>query len=574
MQYSRRRFLRNASLATSGLVASSFISPWYQARASGGAPAARNPLRFPPVFSGGDLVSQITTTNIWPDLTTTVWTYGGSYPGPTIRVRRGELFTARLVNNLPEPTNIHWHGLLVPSDMDGHPSQLVAPGATREFAFTVDQRAGTYWYHPHAHMLTARQAYLGMAGFFIVDDPVHDSLGLPTGEFDVPLAIQDREFIDTRQLEYDPTPDQLMTGLLGNVMLVNGVAEAYHEVSRDLYRFRLLNGANGRVMKIGFDSSAPFQLIGSDAGLLDKPYRVTSLMLGPGERAEILVDFSTLQVGSSATLWTLPYDNAPDFRWQGWGMDIVRFDVTRDSRANASIPQQLIPIEPLVPAAGSRTRYFQLAMVHQIPAMRHVINGREYDLERIDERVSSGAVEHWDFFNSSDEPHPMHLHGAQFQITQRDGAPSDDPKDKGWKDVVLVQAQQTVRVVVQFAEHEGLFVAHCHNLEHEDTGMMINFLIEPPAGVDDDNDDASELEAVWPNPAVDVIRVAFTVRTPTEASLRIIDMRGAVVATHALGPIGAGRYVERIPLGRLASGRYLIQLDKGSEQPQLKFTKT
>ena len=483
MNPSRRHFIEKLSTLSAGALLIGSGPPWTERLRAGekSTLAVGNALQIPPLFPGGDFVAGIVETNIWPDRPSSVWTYGGSYPAPTIRIRRGDQFTARLINQLPEPTNIHWHGLLVPADMDGHPMDMVEPGASRSFAFHAEQAGGTFWYHPHVHGSTAKQVFLGMAGLFIIEDEDEEGIGLPSGEFDIPLLLQDKRENPERTITYEPEMQDLMTGMIGGTMLANGTPDAYLDVSRDLYRFRILNASNGRIMKLALDDGSPFHLIANDGGLLDQPYPVDMLWLGPAERVEILIDFSSRTEGSSVTLLTLPFDEAPEETWQGWGMDIVRFDITGPPKTTSTIPLAMRPIQLLTESQAIQSRGMQLSMIHAHPDMFHLINGEVYDMNRIDERVEAGSIEMWQFINVSDEPHPMHIHGAQFQILER--GRELDAKDKGWKDTVIVDLFEQMKVMVKFADHPGLFVAHCHNLEHSETGMMIN------VEIDDDSTD-------------------------------------------------------------------------------------
>lgn len=475
MNRSRRRALRTLSLISAGTIVAGLSGPT-SARLLASprrAGAVGNRLRIPPTIDGGDIVAQTIETTIWPDRPSTVWTLGESFPPPTIRIRRGDPFSARLINQLTEPTNIHWHGLLVPADMDGHPMHLVAPGAERSFAFTIDQPGGTFWYHPHAHGSTAKQIHLGMAGILLVEDDDDEMLGLPSGPFDIPILLQDKRENAERTITYAPSMPDLMTGMIGGTMLANGTPDAYHEVSRDVYRVRLVNASNGRVLALALDDGSTFHQIASDGGLLDRPYPLTELRLGPGERTELLIDFSNREIGSSVRLISREYDSPPDETWQGWGMDIIRFDVNAPAERSFTMPETLRPMEMLTGSMVTVDREISLTAIHQHPSMSHRINGKEYDMNRVDLQIAPGAIERWTFNNVTDEPHPMHIHGALFQVASRTGGPLD-ARHRGWKDTVVVEPFEQMTILIRFAEHEGLFVAHCHNLEHAETGMMMN----------------------------------------------------------------------------------------------------
>jgi FtsP/CotA-like multicopper oxidase with cupredoxin domain len=361
--------------------------------------------------------------------------------------------------------------------MDGFPTDLVPAGASRDFVVPILERAGTYWYHPHPDGQTARQVYLGMAGFLIVEDAAEAGLGLPAGERDVPLLLQDRRSFPDGSVTYAPTVMDLMSGYLGDVALVNGTPEAFLSVSASRYRLRLLNGANARVFRLGFSDGRTFHVIGTDGGLLQRPVPSTSADLGPGERLEILVDFSALAVGSSVSLGSLPFRVPGGMGMgmmgggtQGTELPLLRFDVDRPGAASA-VPERLVAADLPDPAAAKAR---QISMPPF--AGGFLINGRSFAADRIDFRARRDATELWDVVNPSSEPHPFHVHAARFRVLERSGG-APGVTDLGSKDTVLVWPGETVRVAVRFGPWAGRYVLHCHNLEHEDAGMMSAFEI-------------------------------------------------------------------------------------------------
>ncbi len=458
------------------------------------------PFRQPSVWNGSGISASTTTLDV-QGAPVQAWAMGSSVLAPTIRVPKGAAFSVQLQNQLAMETNIHWHGLTVPSTMDGHPKDVVKTGGTFTYAFPVFDRAGTYWYHPHPHKNTARQTYMGMAGLFIVDDPAEASLNLPSGEFDVPLVLQDKRFQQVKRFVYAPSMADVMTGYLGDTMFVNGAPVPYLDVENGLYRFRVLNAATARVMKLGFENGMVFHVIGTDGGLIDAPQQVTSVMLSPGERVEILVNFASIALGGSALFqtqeFTLPAAPASQSGMngmtmsaykQGMAMPIMRFNVKRQTTRQTTIPQALTPIERISAAQATKTRTFTLNMemvsleggatphggTNGGEMMRHTINGKLFAMERIDEKITFGTTEIWEFQNKGDEPHPMHVHGTQFQVLSRSGG-ALAPVDMGWKDTVLVNPNESARVILRFDKYRGIYLVHCHNLEHEDDGMMQNF---------------------------------------------------------------------------------------------------
>lgn len=483
MRIDRRRFIRQSVEASVGALAMSAVAqPLRAAFTSLATEAGRrsgNPLRIPPTFEGAEIVAAQGMQDVWPGQPTPVWTLGGTYPGPTVRSRTGDRLTIRLRNDLPEETIIHWHGHVLPHDMDGHPMDAIAPGATYEFDFEVINRAGTYWYHPHPHGRTAPQVYMGMAGFFIVSDDEEQALDLPRGEFDIPILVHDRRSAVSHTFEYAPTETDRLNGLLGDVMLANGTPDAYHEVSADLYRVRILNGSNARIMRLGFESGKAFYVIGSDGGLLDKPYSVDSLFLGPAERVELLIDFASHSIGESLQFWALSWGSGTVQPSQpGFAFPIIRFDVARPGITNAAVPAALATIERLDPALAARTRVW-LLQTSPLPrkGKYHWINGSVFEMERVDAGVRAGDIEIWELQNTHIMPHPIHIHGVQFQVIERIGKGPIEPRDLGWKDTIIVWGEETVRIIMRFAPYRGVYLIHCHNLEHEDGGMMLNFEI-------------------------------------------------------------------------------------------------
>lgn len=425
-----------------------------------------------------------------------------SVPGPTIRVPRGEEFAARIQNQLDEPLVLHWHGLLAPERMDGHPRDQVGAGQGYTVRFPVRQRAATCWYHSHTDQRTAEQAYRGVAGLFIVEDPTERALGLPAGDHDIPLAFTDKRVNAQQQLVYAPTMMDRMSGYIGDVMLVNGTPDAWLSVDRGLYRFRLLNGSNARICKVGFADGKSFKVLATDGGLLPAPVEVSSLMLAPGQRIEVLVDFGSYGVGSSVVLRSLSFATGGGMSMggpsQGSAIDLVRFYVDGSAAEGRLVPETLGPFARLQESDAKRTRIFTLAM----SGMIHTINGKLYDGRRIDFSVPFGDVEMWEYRNTGTEPHPMHAHGGQCQVLSRNSTTSLAPEDTGWKDTVIVNAGETVRVLIRFDAHPGVYVHHCHNLEHEDSGMMHNFEVLAPPSLEIERQ-GSELRVSWSTSADD-----------------------------------------------------------------------
>jgi blue copper oxidase len=457
--------------------------------------------------------------DILPGGETRVWQYQGSllqgppntlqtlpdsYLGPILRLRRGQILRVQFENLINEPSITHWHGLSVPDEMDGHPRHAIKHGERYTYEFPILNRAGTYWYHPHPHQRTGPQAYYGLAGLLIVSDDEEAALGLPSGEFDLPLVIQDRLFDSQNQLDYAANP---MTGFIGDQILVNGQVDYVLEAAAAPYRLRLLNGSNARIYKLAWDDETPSTVIATDGGLLEKPVQRDYVTLAPGERVELYADFSADPVGTQRRLVSLAFEGGGGGMGgmmggsaaglpQGVKMDVLRLEITRAGQAGPGLPDRLtLPgfFSEQDAVNSRRPRRFDLTM-----HMAGLINGRAFEMDSFasDEVVRLGDLEVWEFANlgggmgmmgGSDQPHPMHVHGVQFQVLERrlEGGSrrayntlSDGFVDSGWKDTVLVMPGETVRLLVKFDHYAGLYLYHCHNLEHEDGGMMRNYRVE------------------------------------------------------------------------------------------------
>lgn len=484
---SRRSFLARSATTTAALIASPLGKPRHPVFAD--APRPGNPLRIPPTWDHSPLTAAPSAIEVWPGQPISLLAVNGSVPAPTIRVRRWHRFAARVENRLAEDLVIHWHGILSPASMDGNPRDAVPSGQGYNVDFPIRQPAGTYWYHAHTDRLTGRQVYLGLAGFFIVEDPAERRFHLPSGDHDLPLLMQDKRTHGTMHIAYEPDEMDIATGFLGDAVFVNNTPEAYLSVDQGLYRLRLLNGSNARVFRLGFHDERPFHLIANDAGLLPAPVEVTTVMLAPGQRAEILVDFRGHTLGDAADLLSHPFEGGghgggedggggeEHVPPQGAEMPVMTFYVDRRNTGGGVIPRRLAHFHAYNPAHARRKRVFNL----EVDGLLHPINGALFDINRTDFTVPFGELELWEYVNHSDEFHPMHPHGALLQVLERHGLDTLPPEDTGWKDTVLVHPNETVRVLIRYHSYPGPYVHHCHNLEHEDNGMMQNLAALPPS---------------------------------------------------------------------------------------------
>jgi FtsP/CotA-like multicopper oxidase with cupredoxin domain len=472
---SRRAFVRTVSaaggaFATTGLLGScdtepvgphDHHAPPADPAGARGTPATRNRLYLPSVVSPAGLLLTAApgTVVIATGKNTTAWCYNGRLPGPTIQAMRGEEASITFTNQLDQASITHWHGLVVDHLNDGHPHQVVGKGASYSYAFTVDQRAALHWYHPHPHMTTGEQVYRGLAGAFVVRDAVDtgtatNPLGLPSGAYEVPLVIRDVSLDSGGALQFSGKA----SGFWGKTPLVNGTMNPYLPVDRAVYRLRVLNGCNARVLRLAL-SAGSFTLVGNDGGLLDAPYGISEITLSGGERADLLVDARGLAAGAAVMLRDLD---------TGWDvLQLLGTGLAAGAGAGTIPTGALSTITPL--GAPLRTRRFTFDGMTRI-------NGKPYDMDAIEFTVPFGEVERWVFVTNGNGPHPVHVHGTHFQVVSRTGGRAQTYAwEKGWKDTVLVNDGETVEVLVRFDGFRGIYVMHCHQLAHEDAGMMANF---------------------------------------------------------------------------------------------------
>ncbi len=453
----------------------------------------------------------------------TVENLSGTYLAPTLHFQTGQKVRIYLKNNLPSESILHWHGLHVPSKMDGNPMYAINNGETFVYEFEILNRAGTYWYHAHTHSVTAKQVYSGLAGLIIVSDKKEQALALPKGQYDVPIVIQDRSFDRNNQLQYSNHMMQRMQGFLGDQIMINGQPDFVLPVENRSYRLRLLNGSNSRIYKLAWDDGSPVTIIGTDGGLIEKPETMPYVMLAPAERRELWIDFSKKSIGTELTLRSIPFEGAAmhgGMMGRGGGMGggmmggrrgmggmmsggslpaggdypVLKVKIVKKARSNDTLPKRLTPITPLRLGDAENVknpRKIALSMRH----MSALLNGRSYKMNDIrpDEVIPVNSLQLMQFDNGYHGghgmamPHPMHLHGEQFQVIKREvnirhqhshATVAEGLVDNGWKDTTLVMPGERVTFLKPFNDFKGLFMYHCHNLEHEDMGMMRDYLIK------------------------------------------------------------------------------------------------
>jgi suppressor of ftsI/bilirubin oxidase len=448
---------------------------------------------------------------------------GRTFLNPVLRARTGTAVRAKFWNALEDMSIIHWHGFKVDSNNDGHPHYAVAGGATYDYQYVIANRAALYWYHPHPHRLTGKQVYLGLAGLYLIEDDeeleLQRALDLRFGVTDVPLVLQDKRLDEAGNPVFAPTSAERFAGLVGSQVLVNLTPRPHFHAATRIHRFRILNASNARIYRLAFRHGArlvDYTVIGGDGGLLDRPRAVQEAFLAPAERLDILLDLRDTARGDVVSLVSLPFDpmhrEAESTRGEsavhgehaahgghgeatahggevpdGAEIELMRIVVNRRVAYDRRVPSSLSRIEPLRPD-GSPPRPITLDQKNGIWR----INGRTYVGHETPIVVKRGAIETWAIRNvPRSMPHPVHIHGFQFQLLDRSESPEQQLRlavtqtglaatDLGWKDTVLVWPGETVRIVTDFSHPflgDQVYMVHCHNLEHEDGGMMLNLKV-------------------------------------------------------------------------------------------------
>lgn len=470
---------------------------------------------------------------------TRVWGYAAQYPGPTIEAQQGVPVQVHWENNLPTshllPVDFTLHGAMPPapavravphlhgsrteSMYDGMPENWFLPGASARYRYRNEQRAATLWYHDHADGLTRLNVYAGLAGFYLLRDAEEARLNLPSGDYEIPLMLQDRTLGEDGKLLYVPTDEAgqpLPPGVwgpecYGELPVINGVIYPYLEVEPRAYRFRLLNAANARFFNLFLNAAGPgspfpvlkeFQQIGTDGGLLGQPAALSRLLLAPGERADLIVDFRGLD-GKEVIL-----SNDAPAPYPGWDAqtsthaaltELMQFRVTRPLRPGApafSMPS-LPPLEKLREADVKVTRDLVITaeMDSTGKGMSMLLDGKPYNAP-VTEIARLGSVEKWRFINPTDDSHPIHLHLVHFQILNRQGFDTKgysrgqvqlvgivrppETNEAGWKDTAVVHPGEVLTLLIRFDGFPGRYMYHCHVLEHGDNDMMRPFLVIAP----------------------------------------------------------------------------------------------
>jgi spore coat protein A, manganese oxidase len=439
---------------------------------------------------------------------TGMWGFGGAFPGPTFDLRSGQEVLVEWANELPHKHFLpidhtlhgaeadqpevravaHLHGGKVPPESDGYPEDWVVPGNSRVYHYPNQQDAAMLWYHDHAMGINRLNIFAGLVGAYILRDNTEDELRLPQGAYEIPLVICDRMFDKQGQLYYpvsDKPEQPWIPEFFGDTSLINGKLFPFVEVEPRRYRFRVLNASNGRFYRLSLSNKIPFHLIGTDQGLVSAPVSIEKVMIAPGERVDLIVDFKE---AAGANI-VVNDEFVPLWQFRVSNVKVMDHSV---------LPTLLRRIEKLQEPAAVKTRLLSLDEIDDLVQnpVRMLLNGKAWH-DPVTETPQLNSTEIWSFINPTDDSHPIHLHLVKFQILDRrtienfaylshqevrftGPAVPPDPDEVGWKDTVRAHPGMVTRIIARFEGYPGRYVWHCHILEHEDNEMMRPYEVRPP----------------------------------------------------------------------------------------------
>jgi len=510
----------------------------------------QNALLIPPALSGATFNLNVLadSTEFFPGHKTPTYGINGNILGPTLILNKGDNITLNVNNHLSTTTTMHWHGIHVPAYADGGPHQIIQPGATWSPSFTIMNDAGTYWYHPHGLNKTDIQVSKGLAGLIIVKDSTEATLNLPRtyGVDDFPLIVQTKCF--------DVLYQTAIATMFDTVPMVNATINPFLNTPAQVVRLRLLNGSSDRSYMFGFSNNMNFHLIATDGGLIPAPLQLNRIRLSPGERAEILVDFSTLQ---GQTINIMNYGSEipagiigaltvgsgmaqiPDYNLNplnGADFNLLQIIVGAPT-ANPviTIPSSLTTLSPWNTSSSNRTRTITFSPknmgMQDMVEGPFTMNGHQFSMDTINDTTYLNHIEVWTLNNQTLVAHPFHIHDVQFFITDVNGGPAP-AYEAGRKDVVLVMPQQTVSFITKFEDFADTipYMYHCHLLHHEDDGMMGSFVVLDSA-LRSINDIKQKTFSYYPNPVTgDNLTVEFS-ENNGPVQFKVVNTLGQFVLT-------------------------------------------
>lgn len=468
------------------------------------------------------LAAEEGTQSFLSGVTTPTYGFNAPYLGPALRVSRGQQVTLNVSNRLSEDVTLHWHGLIIPGEVDGGPYHLIAPGQGWTVQLPIDQPAATLWFHPHLYPATAELVIKGLAGLFIVDDEESDALGLPSrwGIDDIPLILQDRRFNSDGTFFHRFNEIAVAAGYVGDTMLVNGALQPVARTARGWLRFRILNGSNARSYRLVVSDKRSLYVVGSDGGLLAAPVELEELAIAAGERYEVLVD---ARDGAAFDLMSLPAIGEPIMRLPPFDQAVTLLSVQPDGvDGKGQLPDALVKLPGIPDTLPPVSQGLVMQMYRDVEGRRLMmesglmamakagktdaavvarvvdlitngatlplkdqftangINGKSFSFTESGFSVPVNTDMVWAISEETDQMlHPVHIHGCQFRVVKLNGA-APPPHMSGWKDTVPIENAGNAEIYVRFplkAPATAPYMAHCHVLEHEDSGMMTEFSV-------------------------------------------------------------------------------------------------
>jgi FtsP/CotA-like multicopper oxidase with cupredoxin domain len=471
----------------------------------------RRPLRIPPVLTGAQLEIEMREAKVavLPGPKTRMWTYAGSFPGPTIRRPAGEKTEVTFVHRLPAKAGeltVHLHGGHNRSSEDGQPGGLtkgqpralfcnvspklapsdsgndllIAPGGRRTYTYDLiengePERAAFQWYHDHRLERTASNIWRGLAGMMIIDDELDASLPLPRGDRDIPLMLADRSFDERNQLT-DPFAELVRApedGVVGKLALVNGVHLPYHRVAAARYRVRILNAANFSLYNLELSNNDRMLQIATESGLMPNPIVRRQALISPGERVELILDFTKF-AGKRVVLQSAKRKASGGIASKTHVGPLIEFRVGPPAEDATSVPPELRPLPDWVSRANANPDRRWAFTVSKGLVPTWLVNGKTFDPARSDAFPKLGTVETWELHNRTAVAHAIHMHHTDWYMLSRNGK-SPRSWERCLKETYLLDPQERVVVAGHFADFTGKYAIHCHMLDHEDHGLMSQF---------------------------------------------------------------------------------------------------
>jgi len=545
-----------------------------------------NNLWIPDTLSGVNfsLTIKDTIKQLRPGNQTITGSVNNNFWGPTLFFNKGDVVHLNVKNKLNDSTTIHWHGMHLPAVMDGGPHQVIPPGTLWQPYWKVSNNAGTYWYHPHLHEMTLEHLTKGIGGFIIVRDPIESSLALPRkyGIDDIPLVLTSRRYDANNQFVTTNTA-------YGDYMLSNGTPSAQINLPKQYVRLRILNAEVERGYDLGFSDNRIFYIIANDGGLLNSPIAVTRVKLMVGERVEIMVNLGSDQIGSSLNL--MAYNSGQTFGFPGsepgtngaFGslLNNINFNVLHinviasTNNPIISVPASLTSNSYYTSANATVTRTINITNGNPGPnPIPFNFDNTSFAIGTINKTINLNDIEKWTIINNNVFGHTFHIHDVEFKIVDRNGNPTGvGSHESGWKDVIYVPRSESVSFVAKFDDYADAihpFMYHCHFSNHEDEGMMGQFIVTNTITTVNENIINENEFMLYPNPAKNILNVSFDKSYMQAYYIRIINSSGKTLMMLPKPNLENG-----IDINGLKSGTYFLQLtdDKNKLTNTKKFIK-